>query len=182
MSDEEYEYSDDEEYDYGSDENEQNESGEGMDNTAIEIENCFYEAEDLVRDGIEQEKALGLFQKVIELEQERNPKDVKFRLKALEHCVLLYMRLGNAPKMFETYQQLLGFLDTVTRNECNETINNILEQINKYNAGNFQVVDSFYHSTLETLRQHNKLRCLYRRTPLNLMTNFNYVDYGLLQI
>ena len=67
MSDEEYEYDygSDAEYDYGSD------NGEAeVEDELIEIENSFYEGEDLIKDN--PDGAVELFNKVIQLETNRN--------------------------------------------------------------------------------------------------------------
>ena len=69
MSDEEYEYDygSDAEYDYGSGGEEGNNEGE---DELIEIENSFYEGEDIIKDN--PEGAVELFNKVIQLETSRD--------------------------------------------------------------------------------------------------------------
>jgi hypothetical protein len=66
MSDEEYDYDygSDAEYDYGSDAD--NNGGNDGEDELIEIENCFYEGEDLIKEN--PEGAVELFNKVIQLE------------------------------------------------------------------------------------------------------------------
>jgi COP9 signalosome complex subunit 2 len=116
MSDDEeyeYEYGSDENYDYGSDNEEQDES-------AIEIENAFYEADDCKNEN--QQQALELFEKCVRRETEQGD-EVKWRFKALEHIVTLQFNLGNLEAMAERYQEMLTYMSSVTRNECTDSIN-----------------------------------------------------------
>ena len=107
MSDSEgsYEYdSDEEEYDYGS----QEEDDAADDDVGIEIENAYYEADDIK--GEEPARALELFEKAVRLENEEEAKDdgaeVKWRFKALQHIVVLQYRLGNLDAMASRYEHV----------------------------------------------------------------------------
>jgi len=154
MSDEEYEYeySDEEGYQYsdeGENEGDSQEAGAG-----IALENTYYEAEDRRRE--DPARALELFARVVELEQQHRPDEVKFRFKSLEQMVLLNHRLGNGEQMVKVYEDLLGCLDKVTRNECNDTINNVLDTIS---AGKGEIsLDRMYEITLDVLRKANNER------------------------
>jgi COP9 signalosome complex subunit 2 len=120
MSDEEYVYGSDEDYCYGS------ENEEEPQDDLIEIENAFYEGDDCKTD--QPAKALEMFAKVVELETERGT-EVKWRFKALEHLVVLHFRLGQFAQMVGCYQGLLSYVGQVTRNECTDSINNILDTV-----------------------------------------------------
>jgi COP9 signalosome complex subunit 2 len=111
-SEDEYEYGSDEEYDYGSEED--------QDEGAIEIENAFYEADDCKENDPKQ--ALEIYEKCVRLETESGD-EVKWRFKALQQIVTLQFRLDNHDQMVERYQEMLGYMESVTRNECTDSIN-----------------------------------------------------------
>lgn len=117
--DEEYEYGSDAEYAYSDEEKE-----EGNDEL-IEIENAFYEGDDCRQE--DPLKAIEMFERVVELES--GLEEVKWRFKALEHLVLLHKRLGNLESMIEKYRAMLEWASAVTRNECGDAVNSILEAI-----------------------------------------------------
>eukprot|EP01036_Dinobryon_divergens_P016341 gene16341-22146_t len=125
MSDEEYEYDYDSDgggYDYGSD------GGEvgGVEDELIEIENAFYEGDDFKSDN--PRKAIELFEKVVELEKKRGS-EVKWRFKALQNLVIIHYSLGQHQKSIDRYNDLLGYMASVTRNDCTDAINAILDTI-----------------------------------------------------
>jgi COP9 signalosome complex subunit 2 len=178
MSD--YEYSDGEEEFVYSDGEQGGEQGEGGDDAGVEVSlaNAFYEAEDLRRN--DPARALELFKRVVELEKEANRNDVAWRFKALEHIVGLHFRLGNADAMVSAYQELLGCLDKVTRNECNDTINNVLDTISAGGGGGAGATVSLgrmYEITLEVLKSNANER-LWFNTNLKLgKTYLEAADY-----
>ena len=145
-----YEYdSDEEEYDYGS----QEESDNAEDDVAIEIENAYYEADDIKGD--EPSRALELFEKCVRLENEEEAKDggveVKWRFKALQHIVVLQYRLGNLDAMASQYETMLNNLGSVTHNERLDAINEVLEAISK--ATNADIVSKIFNLTLSSLKK-----------------------------
>jgi len=146
----EYEYSDDGEYDY-----------------AIEVENAFYEAEDNKRDN--PSRALELFDKVVRMESDKRPDEIKWRFKSLEHIVGLHFIMGNSELMVSKYEELLACLDSVTRNECNDTINNILDIISSGNSSSTAPVSlsRMYEITLDVLKKASNER-LWFNTNLKL--------------
>ncbi|KAJ1445720.1 PCI domain-containing protein [Pelagophyceae sp. CCMP2097] len=124
MSDEEYEYgSDAEEYNYSDEEG--GKEGDSNDDL-IAIENAFYEGDDCRND--EPAKACDMFMKVVRLETEKGA-EVKWRFKALEHLVILRHRLGDYEAMVSHYKDMLKYAPTVTRNECGDSVNAVLEAI-----------------------------------------------------
>ena len=127
MSDEEYEYDygSDAEYDYGSDDGNGN-GDDDVEDDLIEIENSFFEAEDIINE--DKPKAIELFEKVVTMEESRGDV-VKWRFKSLQHLVVLYFSNANFALMISKYQTMLGLMTSVTRNECTDAINVILDTL-----------------------------------------------------
>ncbi len=151
MSDEEYEYGSDADcYQYGSEED-----AEPQDDL-IEIENAFFEGDDARAD--DPEKALEMFLKVVRLESELG-KEVKWRFKALEHLVTLYFHLGRLNEMVKCYEELLTFVGDVTRNECTDSINNILETVG--GCKDLEIIGKAYTITIEALHTAGNERMLF---------------------
>lgn len=126
ISDEQFIYSDDEEMFEGEDG-----YSSHQDSYAIDIENAFYEAEDLRRSNPAQ--AVDLFTNVVRMEKERRNGEYQWRFKALEHLVCLRFRLGQTSQMVSEFQELLSYLNHMTRNQCNDSINNIFDTISTTN-------------------------------------------------
>lgn len=148
MSDDEEEY----EYDYGSDaEYEEGSEGEGEDEM-IEIENSYYEGEDLIKDN--PEGACELFDKVVQLETERD--STKWRFKALRHLVILYYKLHKFQQSIQSYRNMLVHMSTVTRNECTDAINAVLDVL--LTSTDADVSSTMYEITLEALKSANNER------------------------
>lgn len=153
MSDDEYEYdygSDQEEGDYGSD---AGDDGNGVADELIEIENAFYEGDDVKYE--EPKKAIELFEKVVELETKRGDV-VKWRFKALQHLVTIHFGLGNYQQMVERYRGMLAYMSSVTRNECTDAINAILDTLTS--ATDAHVLSEMYEITLIALKGSNNER------------------------
>lgn len=149
MSDEE-EY----EYEYDSNEDYQMSDAEGdQDEVAIEIENSYYEADDCRQD--DPRKALGMYEKVVELEKGRGD-EVKWRFKALEQIVCLQFRLNDFDTMVERYKELLSHMDTVTRNECTDAINCVLDSVSS--STDLRILEQMYDQTLTALRDASNER------------------------
>lgn len=153
MSDEEYEYDYDSEdggYDYGSDG-----GGEdtGVEDELIEIENAFYEGDDFKSEN--PTKAIELFEKVYTLETARGG-EVKWRFKALQNLVTINFSLGHYSKAIERYKTMLTFMSLVTRNECTDAINVILDNIPS--SAGVDVLSQMYEITLESLKSANNER------------------------
>ena len=147
------------EYEYGSDAEDFNYSdgedggGGGENDEMIEIENAFYEGDDCRND--DPQRALEMFTKVVTLETERGA-EVKWRFKALEHLVTLQFRLGDHEAMCAAYGDMLQYISTVTRNECSEAINSILETIS--GLSDFKVLSRMYEITFGALKEANNER------------------------
>lgn len=162
MSDEEYEYDygSDAEYDYGSDQD--NEGGDEVADDLVEIENSFFEADDIRTEN--QSRAIELFEKVVSLEEARGDQ-VKWRFKALQHLVILYFLTENSPLMIQKYRAMLLLISSVTRNECTDAINVVLDAISV--ATDVEMLSQMYEITLEALKTANNER-LWFNTNLKL--------------
>ena len=141
--------SDDEEYeyDYGS-EGDMEEEDEAAPEAEVEVENAFYEGDDEKKDN--PHRALELFTKVVQLEAEMENSEKKWTFKALQNLVVLGCVLEKYSFMIESYERMLTFITTVTRNECTNAINDILDKIGK--ANDINVLSKMYEITLEALK------------------------------
>uniref|UniRef100_A0A7R9YB37 PCI domain-containing protein n=1 Tax=Pinguiococcus pyrenoidosus TaxID=172671 RepID=A0A7R9YB37_9STRA len=154
MSDEEYEY------DYGSDGDEDEDDDAG----AIEIENAFYEGDDCKVE--DPGRALEMFNRVISLtEDDDEGENLKWRFRALENIVILHGVLGDAEQMLARYRQMMEYISMVTRNECTDSINKVLDSVsNNTSLANLQ---SVYEITLQALKNANNER-LWLNTNIKL--------------
>ena len=161
-SDEDYEY------EYGSDQDFSDQ--EEQDDDAIEIENSYYEGDDLKTS--EPAKALALFEKVVKLESERGD-EVKWRFKALEQMVKLRFNLGDLSGMASAYRDMLSFMSSVTRNECTDSINSVLDTVQS--STELQVLSQIYEITLGALKSANNERLWFNT---NVKLGKLYLDLG----
>lgn len=69
---------------------------------AIEVENTFYEAEGMYRES--PEEALEKFERVVELEKERN--EFSFSFNAQKFIVMLTLQLGRYDQMLQAQEKL----------------------------------------------------------------------------
>ena len=145
--------SSDEEYEYDYDSDAGSCSEEEQDDGAIEIENSFYEGDDLKDE--DPAKALALFEKVVRLEGERG-EEVKWRFKALEHIVKLRFKTADLEAMSTAYASMLSHMGSVTRNECTDSINGILDSISS--STDLTVLSQMYETTLNALKSANNER------------------------
>jgi len=155
----EYDYGSDEEYNYGSDkedEDEADQEGSSLKSKLIEIENLFYEGDDLKND--DPRSAIGMFEKVVELEASLGT-DVKWRFKALQHLVVMYYATGLHHQMVSSYRTMLSHISSVTRNESTEAINIILDAL--VSSTDVSVLSEMYEITLLALKSANNDRLLF---------------------
>ena len=168
MSDEEYEY------DYGSDadsivysEDGSEQGGEANEDgdMKIQVENFYYEAEDLKDD--DAGAAVELFQKVVLLDTELEGKGESslWRFKALVHIVTLLFGMKNYPDMISNYKEMLKDMPSVTRNVCTESINSVLETISS--SDDDKVLEEMFEITLKALTDANNEK-LWFNTNLKL--------------
>ena len=94
---------------------------------AIEIKNSYYEAEDLMSEN--PTESIELFEKVVQLESEMAVDSVKWCFKALCHLVILMSQTRRLDDMVQHYKSMLSRLETVTRNECTDAINTVLDAV-----------------------------------------------------
>ena len=149
--DEEYEYDYGSEEDYGSDGGMMEEGEDGK----IQVENTFYEAEDLRSDSKFSE-AIEMFQKCITLEEELGS-EVKYRFRALQHIVTMCNELGKYEEMVARYRSMLDMMSLVTPNERTDAINIILDSISALSSAR-NVLTDMYEITLEALKSANNER------------------------
>ena len=64
--------------------------------------------------------------KCIELEQNLGD-EIKFRFKAMEHIVILCMKLDKQDEIFSSYTSLLDTIQKVGVNDVSDSVNNILD-------------------------------------------------------
>jgi len=76
-------------------------------------------------------------------------KEVVWRFKALQNIVILSARLGHFDEMATRYEQLLSFMDQVTRNEANDAINTVLDSATTADVGQ---LEKMYGLTLGALK------------------------------
>lgn len=161
--DEEYEYdygSDEDFNNYGSDQENTEEGGEN--DELIELENSYYEGDDLKNE--DPPKAIEMFEKVVDMETKLGDQ-VKWRFKALQHLVTIYFGQRIYDKMISRYRSMLDYISSVTRNECTDAINAILDTLTTSTDTN--VLSEMYEITLLALKASNNER-LWFNTNLKL--------------
>ena len=125
MSDDEEEYQyDDDDYNYGSDA-EDNEGDQG-DDKLIQIENAFYEGEESLGEG-NLAVAKSKFELVCQLSDDSDT--IKWKFKGLQHLVILCYNLNDYTELVVKYREMMSYISSVTRNECTDAINNILDVV-----------------------------------------------------
>ncbi len=87
------------------------------------------------------------------------------RFKALQHLVTIYFTLGIYDKMIERYRGMLEYISSVTRNECTDAINAILDTLTS--GTDNHVMAEMYEITLIALKSANNER-LWFNTNLKL--------------
>eukprot|EP01035_Chromulina_nebulosa_P019861 gene19861-25812_t len=124
-----YDYGSDAEYDYGSDADE----NEVTNDEAIEIENMFYEGEDLKNEN--RVKAAELFEKVIELESQKGD-EIKWRFKALHELTLNLNSAVSDPRIMGIIREEGGKM-YMTESNWDDAYNELYEAFRNYQeAGN----------------------------------------------
>ena len=102
MSDEEYVYDSGEDWD-------EEQEGEHADDTQVEVENSFYEADGTFHADLKKtdpQRALGLFQRVLELEASLPAHEQQWRFKALRNIIVLQCALGLHQERCKAHVQL----------------------------------------------------------------------------
>jgi COP9 signalosome complex subunit 2 len=176
MSDSEEEY----EYDYGSDADSMpDDDVSGSDKSGdegsaenekksvkkikIEIENSFYEGEDIEEEN--PTEAIRLFEQVVKLENEIEAEGggtAEWRFKALQHIVELSYRLKKYTEMLIQYKIMLNNMQNVTRNDCTDALNSVLETIS--NSKDDNMLAEMFNVTLEALKTANNERLWFTTT------------------
>jgi COP9 signalosome complex subunit 2 len=78
------------------------------------------------------------------------------RFKALQHLVTIHFALGMYQQMTARYRDMLNYIGSVTRNECTDAINAILDTLTV--ATDVNVLSEMYEITLIALKSANNER------------------------
>ncbi|KAG6621272.1 COP9 signalosome complex subunit 2 [Phytophthora cinnamomi] len=149
--------SEEEEYDFDySDEDEDMEDAEA--DLHVRIENAYYSAKQLLEgEPPAREEALDALQQVLALQSEQTD----WGFKALKRTVKLLFELRRHDEAMRRYEELLGYTKTaVTRNVGEKGINSILDF-------SWEILQRFYETTLETLKEARNER-LWFKTSVKL--------------
>lgn len=117
----------------------------GSDDENVEIENNFYEAEDLMNSA--PEEALEKFESVILMEENIEGEKQK-TFDSLTNIVILCSRMNQEEKMIKSHEKLLKMMDKVAPNDAHSSINNILDALADSNIG-----QRVYEMTLDVLEK-----------------------------
>lgn len=142
------------------------------------------------------EQAIEMFEKVVELESKGH--EIKWlillvslsfnniigniycrRFKALQELVILYYAFNKVTEMVDNFKKMLSYISHVTRNECTDAINNVLDTISS--VKDLNALSQMYELTLAALKNANNER-LWFNTNLKLSRvyleskRFNDVD------
>lgn len=178
MSSEEFEY------EYDSDELEDANEGilendQGSNNSTnndpyndllINIENTFYEADDVYNEL--PVKAIELYSKVVQLEKDLGNMEIengkstgtKWTFSALERIVLLHAKQNAMADMLKALEKLVDCISQVTRNECHDTITRIVENSKLAQATEYTelvyalILDALAKAKYERLWFHVKVK------------------------
>ena len=127
----------------------ENNSDQG-DETLIEIQNTFDEADDLKKQS--PGEALEKFETVYMMEDSREEKPLSFQ--ALQNIVVISSKLGKYENMVRKTKLLLKMMNKVARNDANDAINQILDAVGdiKDDSGKSEM----YQLIMESLKVSNE--------------------------
>ncbi|RLN97495.1 hypothetical protein BBJ28_00017238 [Nothophytophthora sp. Chile5] len=149
--------------------------------TQIALENTFYEAEDFRQRG-DLTNALEYFQRVVALERDNTPPEArKWSFQSLENVVKICVSRRKWDEMLANYEQMLGHLAFVTRNESTDSISSILDVVSaatshgdeKDSAKYTTKVGCMYELTLDRLKDVNNDRLWF---SMNVKLGKLYLD------
>ncbi|KAJ3122568.1 COP9 signalosome complex subunit 2 [Nowakowskiella sp. JEL0407] len=146
---------DDEDFDFDED-GDDDEEEEGVD-----LENKYYNAKALKEDN--PEEALIEFQSVVDTENEQGKGEWGF--KALKQMMKLCLAEENYPSVLKYYREVLTYMNVVSRNDSEKSINNILDRVST--VQDMQFLEQFYSITLAALDEAKNDR-LSTKTNLKL--------------
>jgi len=105
----------------------------------------------------------------MELDREK----IKYQFRALENIVKLCTSLQKYESMVQHFQQMLPLLPHVTRNECTDSINGILDVVSQ--AEDPSMISTMYEITLNALKTANNDRLWFQT---NVKLGKLYLDIG----
>jgi COP9 signalosome complex subunit 2 len=126
--------------------------GDGRNETEIEIENTYYEAEGIMK--TQKNEALEKFETVILLEEQSDK--VAFSFLAIRHVVILTMQLGLYEKMVESLKQMLRMSLKVSKNDLTEAVNLVQDAIQKTLTNQPEQAREMYQLILGNLKSNNE--------------------------
>lgn len=147
-------------FDYGNSSDDANwsDDNEGpVDDVQIEIENTFYEADDIKK--ANPEEALKGFLRVVELERAQPEGDQQWTFKSLKNLVLLECSLCRFEPMYEHLAELMRLMDSVALNDATDAINAIIDASGKIQDSDHALM--LLQCTLDKLRQSRNSRLVF---------------------
>lgn len=146
---------DDDEYDFDFeyDEDDDNEEPD------VDLENRYYNAKAQKEDN--PKEAIREFQEVVNSEKEKS----EWGFKACKQMVKVALKIKDYDSALKYYNELLTFINFVSRNYSEKSINNILDYSS--NSDNMNFLEQFYSTTLKSLEETKNDR-LWLKTNLKL--------------
>ena len=138
---------------------------EETDNVAIDLENSYYEADDLYGQG-DLDDALKKYEHVVEIEADPKNKDIlenmsdgPWSFKSLSKIVLIHTMQGSTQKLLESYRKLLSIMNEiyVTTNQREEAIGDTLSNPALAQKHDPDTIEVLYKETLSTLKPTSRL-------------------------
>lgn len=142
--------------------------GEEDDETLLE--NTYYNAKGQREE--DPKEALELFETIVDIESGTPKKNWSF--KALKQMIKLLFKTKQLEKIPDKYKQLLSCMSSITRNDMEKAINNVLNLLSSDQSSR-NWLEKIYMITLDTLqKQHQKDDKLWFNTKLRM--GFLYFD------
>ncbi|KAL6072308.1 COP9 signalosome complex subunit 2 [Balamuthia mandrillaris] len=142
---------------------------EGDEDEGVEIENQYYRSKDLEEEeGIN--AAIKGFQKVLDMEHEKEDRHGEWSFKALKKIVKLTFKLGDQEKLLKRYQELLSYnskKNGITENDLFKGITKILDSVSSAAATQTELVLQLYEMSLAAMKAANNEN-LWFKTNLKL--------------
>ena len=171
-SDEEYDYGSDADdgYDYGSDvemSSGSEKDGDKKVSGSIEIENAFYEGDDVK--ATDPVAAISHFERCANLEETNYPDAYKYRTKSRLEILRLHAAREDWESVLEAYNVLLNMLHAMTRNEASEIVDDVLRIATK-SSSDPRAAMGLYDATLKALESDKSFQKVRARTMLKKAT------------
>lgn len=131
----------------------------------VHTENKYYSSKAL----IEAEKYPEALQGFLEVVDSGEGKS-EWGFKALKQVVkiMILSRSNDISSMIKYYNQFLDYSTLVTRNAAEKKVNSLLDFVSSKDAGNNELLEQFYTSTLQALQSNARNDRLYFKTSVKL--------------